>query len=397
MKRAYIVVGLQFGDEAKGATVDFLTREHRADLVVRYSGGYQSAHNVITPEGLHHTFRQFGSGMFAGARTHLGPEFIFCPRSASIEWRMLAEKMRRPSVQPISVDPECLVATPYHILLNWLRSPHHGTTGCGIGATRKYWFDHGYDAIKAGDLSSEQLVKEKLRLLRHRVKLEIHTSPNTASRSDQISDILSKIDDAQIMRSWRDQGWYVGDIDAWNAAVFEGSQGILLDEYHGFHPHTTWSDLTTRNALQLIPENCEIETIGCIRAFTTRHGNGPLPTEFNPGHPEPHNRDDDNAGRFRWGHLSLTLLEYAIRCQPVDYLAMSHLDLYGERGILATHREPRHSIIPRIANQERNTAKISDDLVEKEMSVDQMIKCVGAIKRIGIIATGPTANHRNFV
>src|SRR5215472_8223796 len=77
MKRAIITVGLGFGDEGKGATVDYLTRHFGADLVVRYCGGSQAGHNVQLPDGRRHTFSQFGAGTLAGAsgrpRTYLGP------------------------------------------------------------------------------------------------------------------------------------------------------------------------------------------------------------------------------------------------------------------------------------------------------------------------------------
>ena len=79
MKRAVIVQGLGFGDEGKGATVDFLTRELRADLVVRYCGGSQAGHNVVLPDGRRHAFAQFGAGTLAGAATYLGEQMVINP------------------------------------------------------------------------------------------------------------------------------------------------------------------------------------------------------------------------------------------------------------------------------------------------------------------------------
>jgi len=71
MRRAIVTVGLGFGDEGKGAAVDFLCRRHGADLVVRYSGGSQAGHNVQLPDGRRHTFSQFGAGTLAGVSTYL--------------------------------------------------------------------------------------------------------------------------------------------------------------------------------------------------------------------------------------------------------------------------------------------------------------------------------------
>src|SRR5207245_11479822 len=86
MKRAIVTVGLGFGDEGKGATVDFLTRRYEADLVVRYCGGSQAGHNVELPDGRRHTFAQFGAGTLARTpdppRTYLGPTVVIDPALA---------------------------------------------------------------------------------------------------------------------------------------------------------------------------------------------------------------------------------------------------------------------------------------------------------------------------
>src|SRR6059058_3818313 len=85
MRRAIVTVGLGFGDEGKGAAVDFLCRRHCADLVVRYSGGSQAGHNVQLPDGRHHTFSQFGAGTLAGVPTYLGPRVILHPTALARE------------------------------------------------------------------------------------------------------------------------------------------------------------------------------------------------------------------------------------------------------------------------------------------------------------------------
>src|SRR5690349_7946013 len=91
MKRAVITVGLGFGDEGKGAAVDYLTRHFEADLVVRYCGGCQAGHNVQLPDGRRHTFSQFGAGTLAGARTYLGPNVVIDPPAMLREAEHLSE------------------------------------------------------------------------------------------------------------------------------------------------------------------------------------------------------------------------------------------------------------------------------------------------------------------
>ena len=113
--KAIITVGLGFGDEGKGACVDFLARELSADLIVRYCGGAQAGHNVELPGGERHTFSQFGAGTLAGARSYLGSRVIISPATLVPE----ADHLRSLGVSDpwsrIAVHPECLVATTYHM------------------------------------------------------------------------------------------------------------------------------------------------------------------------------------------------------------------------------------------------------------------------------------------
>src|ERR1700685_717726 len=95
MRRVIITVGLGFGDEGKGATVDFLVRHYEADLVVRYCGGSQAGHNVQLPDGRRHTFSQFGAGTlnepYGRVKTWLGPNVIIDPPAMLREARSLEE------------------------------------------------------------------------------------------------------------------------------------------------------------------------------------------------------------------------------------------------------------------------------------------------------------------
>jgi adenylosuccinate synthase len=124
--------------------------------------------------------------------------------------------------------------------------------------------------------------------------------------------------------------------------VFEGAQGVLLDEWHGFHPYTTWSTTTFANADHLLAEagmTGEATRLGVLRTFTTRHGPGPLVTE-DPALPlaDPHNPTNPWQGRFRIGHLDAVAHRYAVEVAGgVDGLALTHLDAAG-RGVRICHR-----------------------------------------------------------
>src|SRR5260370_32610129 len=109
MKGAIIAVGLGFGAEGKGATVDYLARKYEADLVVRYCGGSQAGHNVQLPDGRRHTFAQFGAGTLAatpaGPRSYLGPNVIIDPPALAREARHLTGLCVRNPPQLLTIHP----------------------------------------------------------------------------------------------------------------------------------------------------------------------------------------------------------------------------------------------------------------------------------------------------
>lgn len=118
MKRAYIIAGLAYGDEGKGATVDYLCRRFPVGLVVRYNGGSQAGHNVVTPDGRHHTFSQFGSGTFIpGVRTHLSLYMLINPLNMIREEEHLREKGVTDAWDRLSIEGACLVVTPFHRII----------------------------------------------------------------------------------------------------------------------------------------------------------------------------------------------------------------------------------------------------------------------------------------
>src|SRR5262249_27789272 len=177
MKRAIITVGLGFGDEGKGATVDYLTRLYEADLVVRYCGGSQAGHNVQLPDGRRHTFSQFGAGTLAATsrpcRTYLGPAVVIDPLALLREAAHLSELGVKEPIGLLTIHPQCLVTTLWHKTLNRLReitrgAAKHGSCGQGIGEARSYWLKHGQDAIFAADLHDVGVLRQKLELQRQR-------------------------------------------------------------------------------------------------------------------------------------------------------------------------------------------------------------------------------------
>jgi adenylosuccinate synthase len=146
---AILIADLGYGDAGKGSIVDYLTRTTGAHTVVRYNGGAQAAHNVITPDGRHHTFAQFGSGTFVrGTRTHLSRFMMVHPLAMLAEERHLRSLGIPDVFHRVSIDREALVTTPFQQSANRLKEigrgdGRHGSCGMGVGETMSDWLTHG--------------------------------------------------------------------------------------------------------------------------------------------------------------------------------------------------------------------------------------------------------------
>ena len=143
--QAILIADLGYGDAGKGSIVDYLTRKTGAHTVVRYNGGAQAAHNVITPEGKHHTFAQFGSGTFVpGTRTHLSRFMMVHPLALLAEERHLQSLGIDDAFPRLSIDREALVTTPFQQAANRIKEiargdGRHGSCGMGVGETMSDW------------------------------------------------------------------------------------------------------------------------------------------------------------------------------------------------------------------------------------------------------------------
>jgi adenylosuccinate synthase len=418
--KAIITVGLGFGDEGKGAAVDFLTREHAADLVVRYSGGAQAGHSVVLADGRRHTFAQFGAGTFAGARTWLGPRMIISPATMIPE----AEHLRSLGVADpfslLSVHPDCLVSTVYHVAMNRLRelargADRHGSCGLGIGETRHYWLKHGPDAITAGDLHHRRTLIQKLTILRERMLLEMQELPQLDPEWAARMHATRPAAEADVLQDAAAELQIASRLPACHTVIFEGSQGVLLDEWHGFHPYTTWSTVTPLHAWEIAKEAGiqDVTVLGLTRAYSTRHGAGPFPTfsrELTAALTDPGNPTNAWQGSIRGGPLDLMLLDYAARICNIDALAVTCLDQLPPGPQLARRYEGIEQLeIPRSLKEQAELTKRLESatpIIESATEAD-LLAALEQIAPIHYLARGPSGsdwkisrksdeNSRNF-
>ncbi|WP_307795770.1 adenylosuccinate synthetase [Amycolatopsis sp. 195334CR] len=326
-----VVVGLGFGDEGKGAVVDALCAARPTTAVIRFNGGAQAAHNVVA-DGRHHTFSQFGAGTFAGVPTHLSRYVLVEPFALATEARQLEAAGVRNPLALLSVDGRALLTTPFHIHANRAREDargdqRHGSCGKGIGET--VWYSLRADAPTVADCARPAVLRRKLDALARFYE-------PLASPPHSVDELVSLYRDFADAVRFTDSG-EAGRLADRGRVVFEGAQGVLLDEHHGFHPHTTWSTTTPHNARALLAGRPHT-VLGVTRTYHTRHGAGPFPTEdaaLLAQFPERHNGTGKYQGAWRVGHLDAALLDYAIAaCDGVDALAVTHLDADRPRVVL---------------------------------------------------------------
>ncbi|MBL7495309.1 adenylosuccinate synthetase [Frankia sp. CNm7] len=335
--RHSMVVDLGFGDAGKGTIVDHLCRVGAAagrpvGAVVRFNGGAQAAHNVVTDDGRHHTFAQFGSGTLAGVPTHLSRHVLVDPLALAAEADHLVALGVADPFAALTTHRDALVITPYHAAANRARESargdgRHGSCGMGIGETAAYALAHPEDAPRARDCARPARLRRLLAELRDRLTAELGPLP-----VPPVDDCVAAFGAfARAVRLVDDR--YLADLLRAAPVVFEGAQGVLLDEWHGFHPYTTWSTTTFANAEKLLADagmSGEATRLGVLRTYTTRHGAGPLVTEdaaLTAALPDRHNVTGRWQGAFRVGHFDAVAHRYAVDVAGgVDAVALTHLD-----------------------------------------------------------------------
>jgi adenylosuccinate synthase len=372
---AILVVDLAFGDCGKGTIVDFLTRTCAAHTVIRFNGGPQAGHNVVTSDKRQHTFSQFGSGTFVpGVRTLLSRFMLIEPYALFNEAKHLYQMGVKDAWRRLLIDARCFVITPAQQAANRLREiargDHaHGTCGVGVGEAMQDQTSHPELMLHAGDLANAGKVRGKLRAILD-LKIEelrdviaaMQSHPSATFSVETLLDAswidaavenyavlaqrASIIDESKVRAAMRQAG----------TLIFEGAQGVLLDENYGFHPYTTWSTTTFANAEALLDEvgyDGLRTKIGVLRTYFTRHGVGPLVPEddlSNAKLEEPHNDEFGWQGRFRVGAFDAVAARYALAAAgPIDALAITHLDRLPQL--------PRH-----VCNGYRDDAKLASSL-----------------------------------
>jgi adenylosuccinate synthase len=358
------VLGLGFGDCGKGHFVDALTRRWQAHTVVRFNGGAQAGHNVVTPArsnspGRHHTFSQFGAGtLVPGVRTLLIDPVVVHPTALLVEAEALGKIGVTDALARLMIDAQCRITTPFHQAAGRLRehlrgAAAHGTCGVGVGETVRHALKHPGQILRYADLQqlSPSMLVDRLQSVRETFRAEfLPQCPDETAGA--VNTELQILQDETLAAKWMASARALarhcppasheqirGQLRQDGCVLFEGAQGVLLDEGRGFHPHTTWSSIHTAAADGVAARfgiEPPLEHYGAMRTYLTRHGAGPLPTHdgsLDDLLPEPHNSGDGWQGRFRRGHPDAVLLRYALKAAgSLSGLLICHLDVF-QRGV----------------------------------------------------------------
>jgi adenylosuccinate synthase len=330
-----VIVGAQWGDEGKGKIVDLFTSW--ADVVVRFQGGANAGHTLVVG-GTKTVLHLVPSGVLhPGKRCFIGNGVVVDPEALSQEIDILKSRGLLVEPQQLVVSENAHVIFSYHKRIDLGREEKSGrkkigTTGRGIGPC--YEDKVARRGIRMRDLLKPEVLRERLKERIDEANAQIAALGGEKVKLETVH--------AEAARLGHKLAEYVGDaseklaheVERGKAILFEGAQGTLLDVDHGTYPYVTSSNTVAGNAAVgagLGPTSIH-SVIGITKAYTTRVGNGPLPTELNDATGERLRTVGAEFGATtgrprRCGWMDALVLRYAARVNGLSGLALTKLDV----------------------------------------------------------------------
>ena len=325
------VIGLQWGDEGKGKIVDYLSENF--DLVTRYQGGNNAGHTVIV-ENITYKLNLIPSGVIRGKVCFLGQGIVLDPDHFIREYKKITEKITDPHIYLSSNIPLIL---NYHKQLDRINESiltgesKIGTTSKGIGPA--YQDKVGRKSIKLYDLTNPHSLKEKLSSIKKFYDPILKTFDEDLIDIDKNLELLNNFF-LQVKNLIVDNNVIKKDYSN-KKILFEGAQGALLDLDHGSYPFVTSSNTISSNISIGSGLQVDYETIGIFKAYATRVGNGPFPSEL---FDKIGDYIADKGVEFgtvtkrkrRCGWLDLVSLKYSCEINNVKELCITKVDVLNE-------------------------------------------------------------------
>lgn len=371
---SYILCGMQFGDEGKGTFVDYLAHEKNINCIVRYNGGSQASHTVITPEGVCHKFSQLGSGMFMQkCHIYITENMVVNLDNLLVELDVFSKQIGIPFcdlLERVHIHEKCYVVTPYHKLINKLRElskgkNRRGSVGTGVSEVRyllnepkelpydlplglqvkdvfnpytessiihslERLYDYTLDFYKT---NLEEISKNMPSDMKEALEKEIEFLLGDKAYLKIADGYVRKFRKYSMFMAFRNNCLYntyeLSYKQKYKNAIFEGAQGLLIDQDYGIKPNTTHLDTTNCFALEISGYTDNVSKIGIAKAFCSRHGMGVFPTESKYINTKITDENQDSSywnGSIRFGWFDAVLFRYAQSINQVDELYLSSLD-----------------------------------------------------------------------
>lgn len=327
-----------------------------------------TGHNVTTPDGTHHTFSHFGAGSFnEGVATYLAEDFILNP----ILFCQELEELKKLGLQPkVYIDANCRITTPYDMMLNQMLEKRrgenrHGSCGVGINETVQRYNKGSWpnESIFFKDIGCLNI--DYLGMMRHCYFAQRLRKLNIFEITDEEYNWLNS---PRIIEKYLTQVRQMTEyctladstiFDYYDSLVFEGAQGLLIDQdYLLFAPYLTSSRTGSYNPKKILLEsglqNEDIEFCYVTRSYFTRHGEGPFPTEctseelFGKEVIDKYNPENEFQGKFRYGYFDRNRFYNTVSCDSnfmIDgflnakvSIAITHLDETDSNIIMKTEK-----------------------------------------------------------
>ncbi len=335
MGKNVVIIGTQWGDEGKGKIVDLLT--DRASAVVRFQGGHNAGHTLVI-EGKQTVLHLIPSGILrVGVRCLIGNGVVLSPTALLSEIEAL-EASGVPARERLGISESCPLILPYHIALDQAREVARGkkaigTTGRGIGPA--YEDKVSRRGIRLGELLDPEHFKERLREVMeyHNFALQHYFKVDTVDYQKVLDEALAQGE--QIAPMVEDVPGTLHRLRAEGRSVmFEGAQGALLDIDHGTYPYVTSSTTTAGGAASgsgVGPRALDY-ILGIVKAYTTRVGAGPFPTELFDKDGEylgekGHEFGATTGRQRRCGWLDIVSLKRSLEVNSVTGICITKLDV----------------------------------------------------------------------
>ena len=359
-----VVIGLQWGDEGKGKIVDYLSENF--DLVARYQGGNNAGHTVIVQDKTY-KLNLIPSGVIRGKNCFLGQGIVLDPEHFMSEYDQICEKISNPQIYLSSNIPLIL---NYHKQLDKINESilsndnKIGTTAKGIGPA--YQDKVGRKSIKLYELSNKSLLETRLSSIKKfydPILISFGEPPiNISENLDLLINFYTKIknlikDNGEIKKHFSKK-----------RVLFEGAQGALLDLDYGSYPFVTSSNTVSSNVSIGSGLQLDYQTIGIFKAYATRVGNGPFPSEL-------FDEIGDHIAKIgvefgtvtkrkrRCGWLDLVALKYSCEINRVNELCITKVDVLNnlhEVKICKTYQDKKYDEINFSDSNNLNSFKLND-------------------------------------